>query len=615
MARPAQLQLMDMTLRRLAAQLTVVFSRTNDAEDATLPEMQRYCMRSFSTILNLFASPKFRSERLELLLLRYISEEGVNQGVVDRLEAAQRRKEDRENDDADGPDFGTSCSQTFALKAAGGASSRPRHFMSNPSLFPSILLNSSHKYLYNGHRQVTRSLLLLAFRPIANDLRLAYNCQPRTQDRTIRTGLILLLSPTNSKPTLSRPRDFVVSNRPSATEIPTLRTRVPDKEHLGNTGLEMELEIQHDGRKSPVDCAASEASTPATVQSNDISEPGALVEDGAGTTEFDLSPYRISPFLSQQVHDKVLRHISSLPRRWIKNPKIIYKVDFDTLNHNKQQRDDFSSWYLKALHYQPERGTQFTPPPFREVLEELVELYIDTVFPFFNNIGHAKLSSQRDPKSTYHLMIEIICERHTTVLRQRWDCGLLRQGQVRLVEIAVRAAMTQVQSILDVVVSRPMSDQDLLLDSTAKIQEMMRVCIRTTESLDLFFASKKFRSERLELLLLRYLKQEDINWTVVRGVEAACKLEEDRIDQVWYSPFAAFILDPSRWFPTRWEESDCVTCALSKERSGEGEYIVPPHQHYVFGKKSRETYIERVGGPEEHSRDSRHDLSPATVPQ
>ncbi|RPA77960.1 hypothetical protein BJ508DRAFT_349947 [Ascobolus immersus RN42] len=91
----------------------------------------------------------------------------------------------------------------------------------------------------------------------------------------------------------------------------------------------------------------------------------------------------------------------------------------------------------------------------------------------------------------------------------RWRKGMLREGQMELIKALLR-------SLKDELTTLAMNEPNL----TELEKDFNDAILVATQALTRFFASPRFRSERLELLLLHHLRQEDVNMDVARGVYA-----------------------------------------------------------------------------------------------
>jgi len=101
-----------------------------------------------------------------------------------------------------------------------------------------------------------------------------------------------------------------------------------------------------------------------------------------------------------------------------------------------------------------------------------------------------------------------------TVLRERFQAGLLRASQCKLVAITLDALTAQVQGIM----AREKPGETSVETIVGLVES---ACKRTKLLISQFLLSPKLRSERLEVLLLRYLMEEEVNMEVVEGIERA----------------------------------------------------------------------------------------------
>ncbi|RPA81408.1 SET domain-containing protein [Ascobolus immersus RN42] len=99
-------------------------------------------------------------------------------------------------------------------------------------------------------------------------------------------------------------------------------------------------------------------------------------------------------------------------------------------------------------------------------------------------------------------------ERMYDLFRRRYFAELLRDGQVQLACAVLRATTAQI---------------DALAPSEWTTKDEYWVYFMTGQLFKQFLCSEKFRSERLENLLLKYLAEEGVNMDVVRGVTELTK--------------------------------------------------------------------------------------------
>src|SRR5690606_897101 len=89
------------------------------------------------------------------------------------------------------------------------------------------------------------------------------------------------------------------------------------------------------------------------------------------------------------------------------------------------------------------------------------------------------------------------------LLRKRSKARLLRDGQVRLVNAVFQGTMEQVAA---------------LLSEEKGLPWVILPCVMSEQLINKLFCSQAFRSERLEVLIMRYLDEEGVNMEVVSAV-------------------------------------------------------------------------------------------------
>lgn len=108
-------------------------------------------------------------------------------------------------------------------------------------------------------------------------------------------------------------------------------------------------------------------------------------------------------------------------------------------------------------------------------------------------------------------------------VRQRYQAGMLREEQIKLLRVVLDGLLSELRWLLD----QWEDSKDKLKDWKSErglelwleiLKEIKRACLRSQSLLKNFLARKRFRSERLEVLLLKYLEEEGVNREVVRGV-------------------------------------------------------------------------------------------------
>ncbi|RPA76854.1 hypothetical protein BJ508DRAFT_364828 [Ascobolus immersus RN42] len=88
-------------------------------------------------------------------------------------------------------------------------------------------------------------------------------------------------------------------------------------------------------------------------------------------------------------------------------------------------------------------------------------------------------------------------------LSDRYYSGLLRTGQVRIIEAVLRGTI---------------NDLTIIMKRNGTKEEIIEALEESESFLDNFVNSGNFRSERLEVFILRYLAEEGVNVDVVRGI-------------------------------------------------------------------------------------------------
>ncbi|RPA83543.1 hypothetical protein BJ508DRAFT_413467 [Ascobolus immersus RN42] len=296
----------------------------------------------------------------------------------------------------------------------------------------------------------------------------------------------------------------------------------------------------------------------------------AVVQDPIGTPlKIDLAEIlelERPAFISAEHHQTFVAYLSALPPEVRGYEPAMYKMDYgNALAGNLKPDavyDAFLHIYLRfcqhggfcnrilvhQLYQPPEYVTALWP-----VIQDLLLFYVDTLYPYFTSIGvpiarrkyrlnkrgkiqgwsHQSIETNvcdsdeitfrftADPRAAYLVLVEDLGGSKCP-LPAREKAGLLRKAQVELVEIVLRTVMVQLQAL----VTAPLQ----VADESGRLKELERVCKRARVLLFGFLLHPKFRSERLEVLLLRYLKEDGVNWEVVRGMEGAQRRKEIEVE-------------------------------------------------------------------------------------
>ncbi|RPA74069.1 hypothetical protein BJ508DRAFT_366413 [Ascobolus immersus RN42] len=161
------------------------------------------------------------------------------------------------------------------------------------------------------------------------------------------------------------------------------------------------------------------------------------------------------------------------------------------------------------------------PPPFNRLLEDHLLFYIRVLSPYFRSIGpsYAAFTAINDPRDLFIRLSYDLGGEESEMLK-RWSAGLLRKEQTEILEMVLRKMYVELKTLL----------VDIQADTKeVRSRELVRILWRTREVVRCLV--QRLRSERLEVLLCRYLGEEEINWKVVRGVDDAQRKWENRMEE------------------------------------------------------------------------------------
>ncbi|RPA73490.1 hypothetical protein BJ508DRAFT_381039 [Ascobolus immersus RN42] len=91
---------------------------------------------------------------------------------------------------------------------------------------------------------------------------------------------------------------------------------------------------------------------------------------------------------------------------------------------------------------------------------------------------------------------------------RRWIARMARQNQIRLIEIVLQSSADELSALCE------------RRSPTLQIEMFLALSLMR-KSVERFVANAEFRSERLELLLVRYLVEEEVNMQVAKAVHVA----------------------------------------------------------------------------------------------
>ncbi|RPA78713.1 hypothetical protein BJ508DRAFT_378184 [Ascobolus immersus RN42] len=207
-----------------------------------------------------------------------------------------------------------------------------------------------------------------------------------------------------------------------------------------------------------------------------------------------------------------------------------------TLQHapptkTKHERNSDHLEYMYSLLHESSKYN--CPPPFQALANDCLSFLMLELQPYCARLGmplHCR-QIRYDALNPRVEMISILrcfglrtpfvnCD---TVITKRWDNGLLRSAQVQLIHILVKKTLEQARACLRLEAKGN--------EEEVKYTELYRIICRCRVAMARFFTSPKFRSPRLERLLMKYLAEDDINWDVVRGTDRATRIVEgSRLD-------------------------------------------------------------------------------------
>ncbi|RPA77874.1 hypothetical protein BJ508DRAFT_416809 [Ascobolus immersus RN42] len=162
------------------------------------------------------------------------------------------------------------------------------------------------------------------------------------------------------------------------------------------------------------------------------------------------------------------------------------------------------------------------PHFFQPFLNDYIRLYINHLTPYLNHLRDTKpwiLHSNHDPRNDFKLILEnvgAIVQRKNA--NGEWE--KINKGQIRTMTFILRDLLAEMSSLLGL---------------ETENEELRYREIRRTSSRGLLLVnrlgarSRFFGSQRLSDLMDKYMapSEEEVNWDVVRGIEAATRLRED----------------------------------------------------------------------------------------
>ncbi|RPA75042.1 hypothetical protein BJ508DRAFT_418332 [Ascobolus immersus RN42] len=159
--------------------------------------------------------------------------------------------------------------------------------------------------------------------------------------------------------------------------------------------------------------------------------------------------------------------------------------------------------------------------PLSKVIEDWLLSFFESLFPYLyrrywscrevrRNADKSAFTTQKGPIIAHFMLMmtavtPLVCPDLTT-LNMRWRAKLVRRELLILVEVVIKAHMDTCKAMIE----RGASVDALLHESALGGR-----CFKG------FWVSDKFRSERIEVLILKYLMEDGIDMAVVEGIDAA----------------------------------------------------------------------------------------------
>lgn len=194
-----------------------------------------------------------------------------------------------------------------------------------------------------------------------------------------------------------------------------------------------------------------------------------------------------------------------------------------------------------AIHFVfPKPGySNSAPPPFQEMVEAHLQFYCTYLEPFLHTYKDRPdntclpLKSDRDiddanddqiPKGKKRTVTSAITTRYLSLthqiclpvsaVRQRYSKGLLRENQIKLVKIAMKSHLDTLKLLIE-------AEEDQTTTAAVKLVNVYAEVLRQWYLMAGLVNAVDFRSERLELLLVRYICDdfEDVNRELVSALD------------------------------------------------------------------------------------------------
>ncbi|RPA86568.1 hypothetical protein BJ508DRAFT_411242 [Ascobolus immersus RN42] len=217
----------------------------------------------------------------------------------------------------------------------------------------------------------------------------------------------------------------------------------------------------------------------------------------------DLKDIVQHSFLSDAAQNILIEHFANVPKSF--------------LLPDDSEEDYFYACVCQILPDSEAQDDYAFHPRFHPIVERYLMLYAQLIYPFFESIGHTRCNAhlESDPRSEYLGVILALgdnddASRLGLAIASRWKSGLLKEEQVWLLEIVTLKLLVDVQAIM----------ASSTMDTQYKLTAFGRASYRTGHLIRQFLGSYRFRSARLELLLLEYIAEDGLNMELVDGILA-----------------------------------------------------------------------------------------------
>ncbi|RPA86535.1 hypothetical protein BJ508DRAFT_411219 [Ascobolus immersus RN42] len=230
-----------------------------------------------------------------------------------------------------------------------------------------------------------------------------------------------------------------------------------------------------------------------------------------------------SDIISPDIHKLVIDHHASHPYEYFR--QLNYDDDKPVFSADSIFSEFYSGLCISPAPNATSDSLQY-PPPFVPIIEDMLQFYVKTFHVYFYGKLHSPTirPAEGDPREALIWMVSQLGRRemafHKTqymaseplqsVVRRRWETGLLREAQVKLVGHLFDKLWIELKALVEIETA----------NERLRLVELNRRIIRAGRAMRCFFDNGRFRSERLEGLLLKYLSEdEEVDTQLLHGLE------------------------------------------------------------------------------------------------